>query len=284
MSMRSCFLRRGIRAAQYERRNGPAFLTRKRHCFSLRDDLEIRWFGQRVLRDVVMRADFLTVIVLFFIFVIALKGAVKGFHSAVISILSLIAFFAMTIVLSPKIYNLIKDSQTVNAYLEEKAWNIVGSETAEIAAGQDYSLLDYIPIPDELGAALQNRDTGFLLSDSVQIYLKNAVKTLLIYASAVIFTAIFSIIILLILRIIVHRLVELPGIRTIDRIMGFVLGLLEGLLGVWILLALLHLFEFSATSEYILRYVHASPLLSMLDEYNLIYLTERYVMGLKLWG
>ena len=231
-----------------------------------------------------MRADFLTVIVLFFIFVIALKGAVKGFHSAVISILSLIAFFAMTIVLSPKIYNLIKDSQTVNAYLEEKAWNIVGSETAEIAAGQDYSLLDYIPIPDELGAALQNRDTGFLLSDSVQIYLKNAVKTLLIYASAVIFTAIFSIIILLILRIIVHRLVELPGIRTIDRIMGFVLGLLEGLLGVWILLALLHLFEFSATSEYILRYVHASPLLSMLDEYNLIYLTERYVMGLKLWG
>ena len=231
-----------------------------------------------------MRADFLTVIVLFFIFAIALKGAVKGFHSAVISILSLIAFFAMTIVLSPKIYNLIKDSQTVNAYLEEKAWNIVGSETAEIAAGQDYSLLDYIPIPDELGAALQNRDTGFLLSDSVQIYLKNAVKTLLIYASAVIFTAIFSIIILLILRIIVHRLVELPGIRTIDRIMGFVLGLLEGLLGVWILLALLHLFEFSATSEYILRYVHASPLLSMLDEYNLIYLTERYVMGLKLWG
>ena len=231
-----------------------------------------------------MRADFLTVIVLFFIFVIALKGAVKGFHSAVISILSLIAFFAMTIVLSPKIYNLIKDSQTVNAYLEEKAWNIVGSETAEIAAGQDYSLLDYIPIPDELGAALQNRDTGFLLSDSVQIYLKNAIKTLLIYASAVIFTAIFSIIILLILRIIVHRLVELPGIRTIDRIMGFVLGLLEGLLGVWILLALLHLFEFSATSEYILRYVHASPLLSMLDEYNLIYLTERYVMGLKLWG
>ena len=231
-----------------------------------------------------MRADFLTVIVLFFIFVIALKGAVKGFHSAVISILSLIAFFAMTIVLSPKIYNLIKDSQTVNAYLEEKAWNIVGSETAEIAAGQDYSLLDYIPIPDELGAALQNRDTGFLLSDSVQIYLKNAVKTLLIYASAVIFTAIFSIIILLILRIIVHRLVELPGIRTIDRIMGFVLGLLEGLLGVWILLALLHLFEFSATSEYILRYVHASPLLSMLDNYNLIYLAERYAMGLKLWN
>ena len=231
-----------------------------------------------------MRADFLTVIVLIIIFAIALKGAVKGFCGTVISTFFLILFFAMTIVLSPKIYNLIKDSQTVNAYLEEKAWNIVGSETEKIAAGVDYGLLEYIPISDELGMALQNRDAGIILSDSVQLYLKNTVKKLLVYAVAVIFTVIFSIIILLILATILHKLVELPGIRTIDRIMGFVLGLLEGLLGVWILLALLHLFEFSATSEYILRYVHASPLLSMLDEYNLIYLAERYAMGLKLWN
>lgn len=231
-----------------------------------------------------MRADFFTVIVLIIIFAIAVKGAIKGFYGTVISTVFLIVFFAMTIVLSPKVYNLIKDSQTVNAYLEETAWNIVGSEIAEIASGQDYSLLEYIPIPDELAVALQNRDADFLLSDSVQVYLKNTVKKLLIYAVAVIFTVIFSIIILLILATILHKIVELPGIRSIDRIMGFVLGLLEGLLGVWILLALLHLFEFSAMSEYILRYVNASPLLSMLDKYNLIYLAERYAMGLKLWN
>ena len=230
-----------------------------------------------------MRADFLTVIVLIFIFAIAVKGAIKGFYGAVISTLFLIAFFAMTITLSPKIYNVIKDSQTVNAYVEEKAWNIVGAETAEIAAGEDYSLLEYIPIPDELGTALQNGDYGIVHSDSVQIYLKNAVKTLLVYAVAVIFTMVFSIVILLILMIILYRIVETPGIRTIDRVMGFLLGLLEGLFGVWVLLALLHLFEFNQTAGYIQRYVQASPLLSMLDEYNLIYLAERYVMGLKLW-
>ncbi|MER2024245.1 MAG: CvpA family protein [Eubacteriales bacterium] len=230
-----------------------------------------------------MKADVLTVIVLLYIFVIALKGAIRGFYGAVFSTFFLIALVAMTIALSPKTYNVIKDSQNVNAYMEEKAWDIVGEETEEIAAGEDYTLLEFVPIPDELGSAIQNGNPGYVQSDSMQIYLKNSVKTLLVYAAAVFFTLIFSIVVLLILAIILYKLVETPGIRSIDRIMGFLLGLLEGLLGVWVLLALLHLFEFSGPAEYILRYVQASPLLSMLDEYNLIYLAERYAMGLKIW-
>lgn len=230
-----------------------------------------------------MRADFLTVIIIIFIFLIALKGAVKGFVGTVISTFFLIALFALTIILSPKTYNVIKDSRTVNAYLEEKAWNIVGEEAEEIAAGVDYSLLEYIPISDELGAALQYGDTDIVRSNSVQIYLKNAVKMLLIYAAAVFFTMLFSVVILLILAIILHRLVETPGIRTVDRVMGFLLGLLEGLIGIWVLFALVHLFEFTDAGEFILRHIHASPLLSMLDEYNLVFLAERYAMGLKLW-
>ena len=64
--------------------------------------------------------------------------------------------------------------------------------------------------------------------------------------------------------------------------MGFVLGLLEGLIGVWVLLAIVHLFEFTETGGNLLRAVQASPMLSMLEEYNLVYLAERYVMGAHL--
>lgn len=231
-----------------------------------------------------MNIDFLTVIVIFIILAIALKGAVKGFYGTVVSTVFLLALFAMTIVLSPKTYNVIRDSRTVDAYLEERAWDIVGTESDEIAAGADYSLLQYIPITDELGAALQNGETGVIHSESMQIYLKNAVKALLKYAAAVIFTVIFSAVSLLILTMTFHKLVDLPGIRPVDRAMGFILGLLEGLIGVWVLLAVLHLFEFTEVGGAVLRQVRASQVLSMLDEYNLIYLAERYAMGVKLWG
>ena len=231
-----------------------------------------------------MVTDFLTVIVFFYIFAIAIKGAVRGFYGTVIATFLLIALFILTIVLSPKTYNLIKDSQNVNAYMEERAWDIVGAETEKIAAGTDYSLLQYIPVSDELGAALMNGDADAIRQGAVQIYLKNAVKELLIYAAAVIFTVIFCVVILVIAAIVVHGLVETPGIRAIDRMMGFVLGLLEGLIGIWVLLAILHLFEFSEAGGAVLAHVQASPVLSMLDDYNLVYLAERYVMGMKLWG
>lgn len=231
-----------------------------------------------------MRADFLTVIIILYILVIAVKGAVKGFHGTVIPTVFLIALFGMTIFLSPKTYNVIKDSRTVDAYFEERAWDIVGSETEKIAAGVDYSLLQYIPISDELGTALQNGDADAIRSDSIQIYLKNTVKTILKYGAALLFTMFLSIVILLIAVVIVHKFIKLPGVRPIDRTMGFLLGLIEGLIGVWVMLAVTHLFEFTRAGDFILRHVQASPLLSMLDEYNLIYLAERYAMGLKLWN
>ena len=146
----------------------------------------------------------------------------------------------------------------------------------------DNSLLKYIPVSDELGAALQNRDAGAIRSESIQNYLKDAVKRLLLYATAVILTIIFSVVILVIVAIILHKFVEFPGVRQVDRVMGFVLGLLEGLIGVWVLLAILHLFEFTETGGNLLQAVQASPMLSMLEEYNLVYLAERYVMGAHL--
>ena len=232
--------------------------------------------------EFIWKIDFLTLIVIIYILLVAVKGAIKGFYGAMITTLFMIGLFVMTLMFSPKTYNVIRNSQTVNSYLEETAWNIVGTETEKIAAGMDNSLLKYIPISDELGEALQNRDAGAIRSESIQNYLKNAVKTLLLYAAAVILTIIFSVVILVILAIILHKFVEFPGVRQVDRVMGFVLGLLEGLIGVWVLLAILHLFEFTETGGNLLRAVQASPMLSMLEEYNLVYLAERYVMGAHL--
>ena len=232
--------------------------------------------------EFIWEIDFLTLIVIIYILLVAVKGAIKGFYGAMITTLFMIGLFVMTLMFSPKTFNVIRNSQNVNSYLEKTAWNIVGTETEKIAAGMDNSLLKYIPISDELGAALQNRDAGAIRSESIQNYLKNAVKTLLLYAAAVILTIIFSDVILVILVIILHKFVEFPGVRQVDRVMGFVLGLLEGLIGVWVLLAIVHLFEFTETGGNLLRAVQASPMLSMLEEYNLVYLAERYVMGAHL--
>ena len=228
-----------------------------------------------------MEADFLTVILILYILVIAEKGAILGFYGAVKTTLFLIALFILTIMISPKISTFLGKSQIINSYLDQKAASLVSEKTEEIAAGTDYGFLQNIPIPDELEAALQNGDVSIIQSDTMQLSLKNAVKALFIYAAAVVLTMGFSVVFLLILTIIINKLIKTPELKLLDRVMGFVLGILEGLIGAWMFLALLHLFEFTETAGTILRSVHVSPLISMLDENNLVYLAARYVMGLK---
>ena len=226
-----------------------------------------------------MEAGFLTIILILFILVIAEKGAITGFWGSVKSTLFLIALSVLTITLSPKISAFLGNSQIINSYLDQKAAGFVSEKTREIVAGTDSGFLRNLTLPDELEAALQNGDVSVIQSESIQLSLSNAVKSLFLYAAAVILTVGFSVVFLLILMIIINKLIKTPELKLLDRVMGFVLGLLEGLIGIWMLLALLHLFEFTETAGNILRSVQGNPLLSIVDDSNLIYLAARCVMG-----
>ena len=228
-----------------------------------------------------MEADFLTVILILYILVIAEKGAILGFCGSVKTTLFLIALFILTITISPKTSDFLGKSQIINSYLDQKAASFVSEKTEEIAAGTNYGFLQNILIPDELEAALQNGDISIIQSEPMQLNLRNAVKGLFIYAVAVVLTMGFSVVILLACMILINKLIKSPEVKLLDRVMGFVLGILEGLLGVWMILALLHLFEFTDVAGSILRSVHSHPLLYVVDENNLVYFAARYVMGLK---
>ena len=114
-----------------------------------------------------MEADFLTVILILYILVIAEKGAILGFYGAVKTTLFLIALFILTIMISPKISTFLGKSQISNSYLDQKAASLVSEKTEEIAAGTDYGFFQNIPIPDELEAALQNGDVSIIQSDTM---------------------------------------------------------------------------------------------------------------------
>lgn len=234
-----------------------------------------------LLRVGVMEVDFLALILILYILVIAEKGAIKGFYGAVDSTVFLVALSVLTITAAPKVADVLGESRIIGAYLEQNAKEIVSAGTEKFAAGEEFRFLHNIPIPAELEAAVQSRNIGIINSESVQLFLTDAVKGLLIYAVAVVFTMSFFIIFLLILMILIHRFVKIPEVRMIDRVMGFVLGMLEGLVGVWIVLSILHLFEFTETAANILQYVRTSPVLSMMDDSNLIYLAARYLMGVR---
>ena len=227
-----------------------------------------------------MEAGFLTVIVILFILVTALLGVIQGFYGAVKLTCFLIVLTILTIAFSPKASDFLGKLRFINSYLDEEAADFVSEKTQKIAEGADRGFLQNISIPDELEAALQNGDVSIIQSESNQLSLKNAVKALFIYALAVFFTMGVSFVALLILMFIFSKIIKSPKVQVIDRVMGFVLGILEGLIAVWMILALLHLVEFYEPAGDILRFVHASSLLSILDDSNLIYLSARYAMGL----
>lgn len=227
-----------------------------------------------------MEAELLVVIFILFVLLIAVKGGVTGFFGAVESTIFLILLSVLTIAVTPKICGVLGSFRLVNAYLEQSAQEIVSENTEKLAAGEDVWLLRNVSLSDELKAALQSGDADAVRSEPVQSGLRDAVKKFFIYTASVIFTIALFIVVLLLLTILLNKLVKVPDVRKIDRVMGFVLGLLEGMIAVFMLLALLHLFEFTETGTALLQYVRRSSLLSMLDDCNLVYHAARHVMGL----
>ena len=227
-----------------------------------------------------MESEFLVVIFIMFLIIIAGMGAGIGFFKAVEATFFLILFTVLTIAITPKVCGILGSCRFVNKFMDESVQGIVSESTEKLAAGEDVWLLRNVALPDELEAALQSGDADVVLSEPVQTGLGGPVRKYFIYVMSATITMGAFFVALLLLKGPLDKLIKFPKARTIDRVMGAVLGILEGLIIVFMILALLHLYEFTEICASILQFVRGSSLLAMLDDCNLIYHAARHAMGL----
>lgn len=147
---------------------------------------------------------------------------------------------------------------------------------SQLTAGMDRvdqtRFIESLPLPQSIRDQMEtfNNESGYLKLGATDFgtYIINYIASLImnILAYAVTLFAVWLIIRLVLGGLSVFR--HLPIFGTADRLLGLLLGLIQGVLIVWGLFMILSLFATSQVGSILMREIYASPFLSFLYNMN----------------
>ena len=219
--------------------------------------------------------------------IFALWGFKKGL---VLSVFKLVSFFVaviLSIALSPVFAGVLTENTSIHSNisgyiyenLNSKQENITGSVNEKIgSAGQSFfdGVVEDLPIPDFLKENLSKtlvEQTPEIKTSSASVILENISDRLADFAVTImsmIILFILFLILLFILRKIIEKIVKLPVIKQMDKIGGVGFGTLQGLLIIFIVFALLMIFQSNQMLGGIYETIDNSLIGKFFYEHNLI--------------
>ena len=201
------------------------------------------------------------VVILGIILLCIIMGYVRGLTGSLIKIVSFVLSLIIAFVLFVPVSNLIMDNTTIDENLEQSIRGmIVGENTAEEQKMPE-AITDYIS--QQVEEAADN--TKEAIADSTA----TEVTVTIIKAGTWIGLFLIARILLIFLRFITSLIAKLPVIKQFDKLGGIVYGILEGLIIVYVLLAILS-FLSPMLGESLINAINTSWVGSMMYNNNII--------------
>ena len=201
------------------------------------------------------------VVVLGIILLCIIVGYVRGLTGSLIKIVSFVLSLVIAFVLFIPVSNFIIENTSLDDNLEQSIRSmIVGQNTVEEEKMPE-AITDYISQKVEEAAD----NTKEAIADSTAA----EVSTTIIKAGTWLILFIIARILLILLRFITALIAKLPVIKQFDKLGGIVYGILEGLIIVYVLLAILSLLS-PMLGENIINIINNSWVGSMMYNNNII--------------
>lgn len=201
------------------------------------------------------------VVVLGIILLCIIMGYVRGLTGSLIKIVSFVLSLVIAFVLFIPVSNFIIENTSLDDNLEQSIRSmIVGQNTVEEEKMPE-AITDYISQKVEEAAD----NTKEAIADSTAA----EVSTTIIKAGTWLILFIIARILLILLRFITALIAKLPVIKQFDKLGGIVYGILEGLIIVYVLLAILSLLS-PMLGENIINIINNSWVGSMMYNNNII--------------
>jgi uncharacterized membrane protein required for colicin V production len=224
----------------------------------------------------------LTIVALAYWALAALWAGFRGMIRTVLAFLVIVLTVFVTYTATPVVYQSLHGSANVNNYLQKQSGTVIENLANGIASGTDSTgWMEILPLPEEAQQVIALGDHALIAQmltqeptkSTLAIQLANIITRIL----STILTAVSVFIILTIIRFILLRIADLPGISALDHFLGFVIGIIKGVVVIWIGLLIIRLIALTGNGTQLVRQVNESEILTILDNYNMV---RRLVMSL----
>lgn len=230
-------------------------------------------------------ANILTLIVVLIILFYAFGGVRKGFIKTLLSM----AFFIMAAVLvyfaNPYVSSFLKEHTPIYWAVEEKCQEIF---TVENLLGENFSsqeaaaepdrieqtkIIESLPLPDILKEQLteNNNDAGYvrLAVSNFEEYIAGFMANLILTVLSYVVTFLLAILALKLLMLTLDVITELPVLKSVNQILGFLVGGIQGVCVVWVLFLVITILGSTDMGSKLLVMIGESSLLSFFYDTNI---------------
>jgi len=220
----------------------------------------------------------LTIIVLIIFLVFILNGYRKGFIRKFASMFFFIAASVLVYLATPHISSFLKNYTPVYKVIEDKCEQAFltddGNAEEETSQLEQIKFIENLEIPEVLQKQLTSNNNKSvyenLAVESFKNYIVSYLATLILNIISYVVTFILVSVILRLAIKALDVMAKLPIIHGINQFLGLFLGLLQGVLVVWLIFLVITIFSSTSTGRQLLLMVSESPILTFIYDSNLL--------------
>ena len=220
----------------------------------------------------------LTIIVLIIFLVFILNGYRKGFIRKFASMFFFIAASMLVYLATPHISSFLKNYTPVYKVIEDKCEQAFltddGNAEEETSQLEQIKFIENLEIPEVLQKQLTSNNNKSvyenLAVESFKNYIVSYLATLILNIISYVVTFILVSVILRLAIKALDVMAKLPIIHGINQFLGLFLGLLQGVLVVWLIFLVITIFSSTSAGRQLLLMVSESPILTFIYDSNLL--------------
>lgn len=232
--------------------------------------------------------NWLLILALAIIGIGAFLGWRAGFVKTVFSLVSTIAVIIITILVSPIVTNMLKDSDTIYGGIEKKLEEIIDlSGIAENLSPEEENdpaaFIDGLELPDSIKETIKDslmetmeekkeEAANFVGDklDSLEIYICELLTNIILNAVGFFVTFLLAAAGLAMLCFVLDLLSKLPVLHQINTLAGIAMGALEGLVILWIVFVVITMLGSTDFGQSCMAMISESKILSFLYDSNVL--------------
>lgn len=218
--------------------------------------------------------NWLLIVVLVILVFYAFKGKRDGFIKTVFTLFSLIFALFLTATFSPYISKALQNNEKVYTYVSGAVSKIVQVEKEDGTVTEQVEDIKGFSLPKALKNALIENNNGevykALAINSFKEYVNNYLTCVVINALSFILTLIIINMGLFLLSGTLGIISKLPLINGLNKSAGFIIGLVHGLVVIWVLCILLTCFGGTEWGGNIYKLISESSFLTIIYDNNLL--------------
>lgn len=204
----------------------------------------------------------------------AIKGGKVGFIKTVFSIFSVVIALVLSITISPSVGKILQNNEKINTSITTRIEKIIKLEETDTKVTDEVEVINGLNLPKSLkNSLIENNNTEMYKALSIhnfKEYISSYLAAVIINALSFIIVFIVINIILLVLSSILGIISKLPILNGLNKTAGILVGLLQGLIVIWVLCIVLTASLGTKSGQYIYELVNQSKLLSSIYNNNIL--------------